>query len=226
MLRAKDSPLKVRLMALAGKQHVIKISYTPAHKWNAATAGAFAVLRTNAQSAVPALLEIANRNISLASRDYAIAALGFIGPPAEEAVPSRLRWATNANPTVRACAVQSLGGIGAELDRVVPVLINAVRDPYFRVRNNAVVALGHFGAEAKIAVATLVVPVLTNAVHDSSLRVRFSAIQSHGMCGQDAKLAVPALLELLNDSEADVRGSATNALKQVDPEAAAKAGVK
>jgi hypothetical protein len=41
MLRAKDSPLKVKLMALADKQHVIKISYTPALRWNAATAGAF-----------------------------------------------------------------------------------------------------------------------------------------------------------------------------------------
>jgi hypothetical protein len=103
-----------------------------------------------------------------------------------------------------------------------------MRDPYFGVRNNAVVALGHFGADAKIAVPTLVVPVLTNAVHDPSLSVRFSAIQSLGMFGQDAKLAVPALVEFLNTSHDDtsVRELATNALKAIDPEAAAKAGVK
>jgi hypothetical protein len=48
----------------------------------------FPALGTNAHSAVPALLEIANQNISLKSRDSAVVALGFIGPPAEEAVPS------------------------------------------------------------------------------------------------------------------------------------------
>jgi hypothetical protein len=31
---------------------------------------------------------------------------------------------------------------------------------------------------------------------------------------------------LLNDPDADVRGSATNTIKAIDPEAAAKAGVK
>ena len=49
---------------------------------------------------------------------------------------------------------------------------------------------------------------------------------SLGMFGRDARLAVPALVELLNDPDADVRGSATNPVKTIDPEAAAKAGVR
>jgi HEAT repeat protein len=37
---------------------------------------------------------------------------------------------------------------------------------------------------------------------------------------------VPVLLKLLEDGSADVRKSATNALLAIDPETAAKAGVK
>ena len=44
--------------------------------------------------------------------------------------------------------------------------------------------------------------------------------------GSDAKTAVPALVDLLKDPDADVRKEAGSALKAIDPEAAAKAGVK
>ncbi len=45
--------------------------------------------------------------------------------------------------------------------------------------------------------------------------------------GADARrAAVPALLECLNDDDGEVRRCADLALKQIDPEAAAKAGVK
>ena len=120
MLRAKDSALKVKLMALAQRQHIINIEYTSAEKWNWAAPFAFGVLGARAQSAVPALIEIANRNISPASQCSAIMALGYIGPSAKEAVPSLLRWATNADAEVREISMVGLGEIGAEPDRVAP----------------------------------------------------------------------------------------------------------
>jgi hypothetical protein len=61
----------------------------------------FYLLGTNAQTAVPALIEIADEDISLISRLRAIESLGYIGPPAKEAVPSFLRWATNPDISVR-----------------------------------------------------------------------------------------------------------------------------
>jgi HEAT repeat protein len=68
--------------------------------------------------------------------------------------------------------------------------------------------------------------VLTNALHDPSSYVQNAAVQQLGMFGRDAKLAVPALVEFLNASHDDVnKFNATNALKAIDPEAAAKAGV-
>jgi HEAT repeat protein len=40
------------------------------------------------------------------------------------------------------------------------------------------------------------------------------------------KQAVPFLVKFLNDPDMDVRINATNELKEIDPEAAAKAGIK
>jgi len=114
MLRAEDSALKVKFMDLAERQHFIKIKYTPAEELNYRACWAFGVLRAKAQSAVPALIEIANKNISHDSRCYAIAAMVFIGPLAKEAVPSLSAWATDADGIVRLHAVNALGGIRAE----------------------------------------------------------------------------------------------------------------
>ena len=40
------------------------------------------------------------------------------------------------------------------------------------------------------------------------------------------KQAIPLIVKLLDDSDENVRGNATNELKEIDPEAAAKAGIK
>ena len=114
MLRASDSPLKVKLVALAARQHVIKIQYTPAWAWNSTGFWGFSVLGTNGQSAVPTLMRIADENISPESESCAISALGYVGPSAKEAVPSFLRWATNANVQVRYTAIDTLYRIDPE----------------------------------------------------------------------------------------------------------------
>jgi hypothetical protein len=190
MLRAKDWALKVKLMDLASRQHFIKIEYTPAQDWHLAPLYAFEVLGAEAQSAVPALIEIANQNISPESRYCALDALGYIGPPAKEAVYSLLRWSTNSDYEVRGQAFFALGKIGTEPDRVLPVLINALHDESGTVQTCAILALKDYGP--------------------------------------NAKRAVPALVEFLNthDDATSDRSYATNALKAIDPEAAAKAGVK
>ena len=56
--------------------------------------------------------------------------------------------------------------------------------------------------------------------------VRKRAAQILGEFGPGAKGAVPALLQSLRDRENAVREAASAALKQIDPKAAAKAGVR
>ena len=101
LLRMKDSPLKLRLVALAQRQQIIRIEYLPAKNRNSAGAGGFYELGRSAQNAVPALIEIANQNISRDSQYYAVYSLGCIGPAAKEAVPSLLRWTTDTNDLLR-----------------------------------------------------------------------------------------------------------------------------
>jgi HEAT repeat protein len=156
MLRAKDSALKVRFMGLVMRQHIIKIRYAPAEEWNRRARRGFEVLGARAKSAVPTLIDIADRNISRTSRLATIDALGFIGAPAEEAVPSLLGWATNADPELRCDAIFTLGKIRSQPDRVVPELTNALHDPTPMVRIYAFIALEHFGPDAKLAVPALV----------------------------------------------------------------------
>jgi HEAT repeat protein len=169
---------------------------------NQAAFWGFRMLGTNAQSAVPALVEIVDQNISPTSQMLAINVLGQIGPPAKEAIPSLLRWSTNTDANVRRGAVWVLGRIHAEPDRVVPALISVTRDP--------------------------------------NKSVQYCAIESLGRFGLDAKPAVPALAELLNSTQSpayisippnvpkpvDLREVTAKALKAIDPEAAAKTGIK
>ena len=189
MLRANDSALKVKFMEFAMRQHFITIKYIPAEEQNYRACAAFGVLGAKARSAVPALIEIANHNLSRASQWYAIQALVLVGPPAQEAIPLLSGWATNADGSVRSCAINALGRIRADPERGLPVLINALNDPDPLIRTAALMALQGLGA--------------------------------------NAKPAVPVLVEFLSNAQSGVEWTyASNALKAIDSEAAAKAGVK
>jgi HEAT repeat protein len=156
MLRAKDSALKVRLIELAKRQHFFRIEYTPAQELNYRACWAFGVLRAKAQTAVPALIQIAKQNRSRASRWYAIEALALVGPPAQEAIPLLSGWATNADASVRLYAINALGRFRAEQERGLPVLISALNDSDVKIRTAALMALQGLGPNAKPALPVLV----------------------------------------------------------------------
>jgi hypothetical protein len=89
-------------------------------------------------------------------------------------------------------------------------------------RQNAVLLLGLMGPMAKPAI-----PSLIRALREDEDRgVRNNAAWALGQPGKGDKSAIAALTAALNDKDAYVRRMATNALRQPDPEAAAKAGVK
>src|SRR5579859_7097180 len=157
-------------MDLVQRQHIITIEFATALAWNGAGARGFEALGTNAQTATSALIEIANRNISPSSRYYSIDALGFIGPPAKEAVPSLLRWATSSDLHVACSAMRALGEIRAEPNLVLPVLTNALHSAVPVVRLNAVTALADLGPDARPAV-----PVLVELFNDSFQDIRRNA---------------------------------------------------
>jgi HEAT repeats len=69
-------------------------------------------------------------------------------------------------------------------------------------------------------------PTIINSLQDLNPTRRVLVIRCLGFVGAAAKDAVPVLIKALKDGNQDVHDSATNALKQIDAQAAAKAGVQ
>jgi HEAT repeat protein len=117
-----------------------------------------------------------------------------------------------------ACAI---GAIGPAAKSAIPTLLMGLKTTNDYVRWNTALALGRIHGEP-----ASVVPELMRLLDNSNLTTRCFDIQALGEFGTNAESAVPDLTVMLNDQDPNIRVSATNALKQIDPEAAAKAGVK
>jgi hypothetical protein len=89
-------------------------------------------------------------------------------------------------------------------------------------RRRAATLLGVMGAKARPAI-----PALAQALReDEEPFIRALAAMALGKVGGRDKTAIAALSDALRDKDGIVRQIATNALRQVDPAAAAKAGIK
>jgi HEAT repeat protein len=198
LLRARDSALKIKVMDLVRRQHLINVRYTPADIRNAMGATGFWSLGPSAQTAVPALIEIADQGISSRSRYEAIYSLAGIRRPAKEAVPSLLRWATNADQTVQ---------YGA-------------RFALFRIDPEAATKAGLKPPPlAQGSIAQLISQLETNR----SPNIRIGAAGMLEDFARGDQSVIVAMTEALKDQDAGVRSAATNALLKIDPDAAAEA---
>ncbi len=195
MISAKEAGLKLRLRKLAEMQKFIDIPPNlDGQKHNEAASG-FMKLGPAARDAVPALVEIYERDIDESSRIAALHALGAIGPDARTAVPVLLRDARGTNQDYRMFCITALGQIRVEPELIVPALVKFLGDTNESIQLNAVLTLGCFGT--------------------------------------NARSASPALVKLRNLPKADQDGLGAlmtdeidRILKKIDPEAAAKAGIK
>jgi HEAT repeats len=190
MLRARDSKLKLLLISLAAKQHLMKLHFIPAARLNQEAVMAFYILGSATSNAVPDLLQIYREGISANSQRCALDSIGWIGPAAKPAVPELLRIVgdTNSDSAVRITAIAVLVRIRVDLESVFPALINCLSDPDWDVA--------------------------------------LTATRELMFLGSAARPAVPALVNLLNDPDHKVKELAEQALKAIDPQAAAKAGVQ
>jgi HEAT repeat protein len=190
-------------------------------------------LGPDAKSGVPALLEIAKQDKDM-SRSVAMT-LGEIGPEAKAGVPwlmELLKDRTNdpLQYDLRVQAALALWRIQGNKEITLPVLREALKDPKAYVRIEAALGLWRTGEEKEKMLALLLDMLKSKGQgarkQDLEARlVRFQAAAALGEIGPDAKAAVPILLELLGDRE-DFRKSVADALKKIDPAAAAKAGLQ
>ena len=86
----------------------------------------------------------------------------------------------------------------------------------------AATTLIRIGEDAKPAIPALIGILKVNPHFRVRLRVAFTLL---GL-GRGDKAVTAAMVEALNDNHSQVRAFAADALKQLDPEAAARAGVK
>ncbi|PWU18134.1 MAG: hypothetical protein C5B50_09845 [Verrucomicrobia bacterium] len=121
----------------------------------------------------------------------------------------------------REVAVQALGLIGPRARSAVPDLIKVVKGKDPATRPGAALALGQIQHEPQT-----VIPVLIGLLDDPQEDVPENAIEALGDFGALSKAAVPKMLEMLKLPDKDMQVALRTALKKIDPEEAAKAGIK
>ena len=206
--------LKWKLMGITGHWEA-RPGNTPTFKHQMHATMAFQALGSSAEAAIPELTGMLQTEDTAGAAALALAGIG------SNAVPSLAAALTSTNARIRVVTAIALGGVGSGATTVAPLLIHALKDDSYRVRGMAAQSLGELRQFPE-----LVMPALLEALQDTNSLVRLSAASGLGRLGAPAKPAIPALLKAQGDPEEPVSKAATYALKQIDSEAAAKAGVK
>jgi len=152
-------------------------------------------------------------------------ASGFeiLGTNAQQAVPALIRlYEQNISPRSQVATGRALNAIGATAQKMaLPSFLREADSSDLMVRVAAVGALSCVDVEPQ-----QVVPAVVRALRDTNWFTRQIAAIGLAHFGTNAQQAVPALASALSDTNTSVRTAAALSLKQIDPEAAAKAGLK
>jgi HEAT repeat protein len=176
---------------------------------------------TQSPSVVPELIRLLQEDADGGVRAEAVRALGKIGEGAGDA--SRALAAVLARPggaeTLRAEAAWALARVAPLAPGTAVALAAAAADGSGHVGVCAAEALWKVSGDAGRAV-----PALASRLGDPNSQD--AAVQALYRIGAKAKAAVPALLAAVKDRNRLFRESVAMALKKIDPDAAARAGIK
>lgn len=180
-----------------------------------------------ARSAIPALID-ALLDSDRMVRFYGALALKDMGADASNAVPALTRIvdnkvapSTNNDFYVRAVAASALGKIGPDAAAALPALKEALNESHSYFRGQVATAILRISGDVDTAIPVLLAEI-PGTIGDS----KWEWIIALGEMGPRAKAAVPQLkMELQSNQQNWVLTYVTNALKSIDPEAAA-AGVR
>jgi HEAT repeats len=162
-------------------------------------------------------------------RGIAAECLGRLGIAASNAVPALVPLLSSSEAglhgvlmNVHAITANALGKIGPSATQAVPVLTNLLATGDSEVRVRAAVALWQITSNENLAL-----PVIINELPSFVANAKYIPINALASMGPHAKAVFPSLLnELPFAQDPYERGLITNALKAIDPDAAAKAGIK
>jgi HEAT repeats len=164
MVRTKDSSLKLKVLTLLSRQHLISIKPPTARYYHQLSMGGFETLGPILKDAVPALTRLLN-DPDADVRATATWDLGNIGPDARAAIPLLTKNLNDTNSTVRFYSLQSLADIHSQPEVVMPILIDALSKTQTdsTTYDVALIGLGKFGPQASNAIP-LIKTFLTNSV--------------------------------------------------------------
>ena len=186
----------------------------------------------------------------------AVFALIYIGPEAKDAIPTLVEMIKNHRDNNRPHALLALGHLDPDANLALPLLVDALHDRLGQyARMMAAQGLEAMGVKAQPAAQDLrealddedilvrvhaagalwvvdkqtasVLPVLKAALKDRERGAGQQAVYTLGRMGADAKPAFTALLEAYQgETNKFLQSEMATTLKRIDPEAAAKSGIK
>ena len=111
---------------------------------------------------------------------------------------------------------------GPTLPKLDPALVKLLKDPDHWARDAGLRALGALHLNAEVAV-----PALTTALESTNHLFAFDVAVTLQAYGAGARPAIPALIDYFGrEEDPNLRGTIRRVIDQIDPEAAAKAGIK
>jgi HEAT repeat protein len=175
---------------------------------------------TRSKAVVPELLHLLQNDPDVAVRVEAARALGKIGVGAEPAcrVLAAVLSARDGGDLLRGEAAWALARVAPEAPDTAAALHAAAADRSGLVGVSAAAALGSIGDVGNA------VPALAARLSDPA--GRDAAVQALYRIGPKARQAFPELLAAAKDKDRLFRESVVLALKKIDPDAAARAGIK
>jgi hypothetical protein len=222
------SPLEFRLLLMAQKIPfsrkipLLNIQfYYPTHFQNHEAMIAFWKLGDKGAAASMELIREYPSRPASDSRHFIVRVLGYIGPKAKKAVPVLLDALTDESDFVRMDAACGLGRIHADPAKSVPALALCLSDGNYSVRVNAIWSLRQFGKDAKPAV-----PAILELLKNENFDPARATVSNQGIGSFPVEREPGARHIGRNAMPFEIAIAAAGALWEIDPTAAATAGLK
>ena len=214
-IRAPDSWLENLIHKANRKQDLVHIPSGETWPRDLAAAYALYAMGTNAKPALPALANMLFHTNGLPACSIPLAGMGSAG------IHALIQASTNQSWPIRHLAVSDLGMARSDFHIVVATLVDRLSDPKVAVHQAALISLGQLHKEPGV-----VVPILTKEFGQRDLLSKKFVLIALSRFGPDARECVPMLLKALNEPDQSLKRELGFAVKEIDPEAAARAGIR
>ena len=191
--------------------------------------GVFLELGPAGKEAIPTLIQMLGDKTHNPDEPSHVAGAAYVVLPslAPASIPPLIEALSNQDVIIWTLAAGALGNIGPSAKAAIPVLEKRLTDSNTDIRVNAADTIGKLGGNPNEFV-----PVIIQSLSEANFDVLDYRLEVLLHYKAHAKAAVPVLTNLLNRIPASTnitntiaRGQVISALQEIDPEAAAKAGV-